>query len=195
MLPYVGSKKHHERIRNHYSLSSSPPKNRYEHTNLFKEIINSRQFKRSWHSQILFFSEDWINEIRHNEKWLPVKFFFSENLRKRFSTDLYSSLYNYSFLTTGNVNKYRPTPYLIDSAKYIFSIALGQGIGFAPAVNNQQLPLKLIQEAYTHHYQLVYTPTVMIPSMLDSSNDCVYYSLQIPSTKISSFKIQMNNST
>ncbi|KTD82153.1 hypothetical protein [Legionella waltersii] len=195
MLPYVGSKKHHERIRNHYSLSSSPPKNRYEHSNLFKELINSRQIKQSWYSQILFFSEEWINEIRHNEKWLPVKFFFSENLRKRFSTDLYRSLYSYSFLTTGKVNKYRPTPYLIDSAKYIISIAMGQGIGFAPAIDNRHLPLEFIQEAYTQHYQLDYTPTVMIPSMLDSSNDSVYYSLQIPSTKISSFKIQMNNST
>ena len=195
MLPYIGCQTHHERIKSTFGVSLPAPKATSEHFNLFKEILSGYTIKNHWVSKIIYFSESWIKQIRNNNDWLPVKYFFSENLRKRFSLDLYNSFYNELFLTTESINKFRPTPFLVDSAKYIFSITMGQGIGFKPAIDNNLMPLNYIQEAYTDHYQLPYTPTIMVPGVLEEYNDSVYYSLQQPSTKINTFKIRMNNST
>ena len=193
MLPYIGSQSNHERIKTALNVSLPAPKTTAEHYDLFREILGKSS--NTWVSKIVYFSEEWIQQIKHNETWLRVKYFFSENLRKRCSSDLYNSFYNDLFLTTESINRYRPTPFLVDTAKYIFSIAMGQGLGFKPATDNKLLPVNYIQEAYSEHYQLPYTPTIMVPGTLDEKNDSIYYSLQHPSTKINTFKITMNNST
>lgn len=194
MLPYIGSQSNHERIKTALNVSLPAPKATSEHYDLFREILTSSS-SSSWVSRVIYFSEDWIQLIRNHEQWLPVKYFFSENLRKRFSSDLYNAFYNDLFLTTESINRFRPTPFLVDTAKYVFSIAMGQGLGFKPATDNKLLPVTSIQNAYIDHYQLPYTPTIMVPGILEDKNDSIYYSLQHPSTKINTFKITMNNST
>src|SRR3990167_5276633 len=194
MLPYIGCQIHHERLKNKLNLSLPPPKSPAEHSGLFKEIITQQNITAGWLSQIVLFSQQWIEQIRDNSAWLPLKYFFSENLRKRSTSDLYNSFHNDLFMVTESANRYRPTPFLVDTAKYLFNIIKGKGLGFKPATDNKLLPLKPIQEAYSVYYQLPYTPTIMVPSVLED-NDSVYYSLQQPSTKINTFKIRMNNST
>ena len=194
MLPYIGCQTHHERLKNKFNLTSLAPKAPSEHYELFKEIIARQEISECWSSQIVIFSQQWIEQFKNNSDWLPLKYFFSENLRKRSSSDLYNSFNNDLFMAIENANRYRPTPFLVDTAKYLFSIFMGKGIGFKPAIDNKLLPLKPLQEAYSEYYQLPYTPTIMVPGVLEG-NDSIYYSLQQPSTKINTFKIRMNNST
>lgn len=197
MLPYIGCQVQHERIKNKYGIKLLAPKSWIEHYEIFKEIISNSHIKNNWSADILFFSKDWVDLIREDPKWIKVKLWFSENLRKRYVLNIHNSFYNKLFIMNESVNKYRPTPFLIDNAKFIFNIILGKGIGFKPSVNNDFLPLKLIQEAYAEYYQLAYTPTIMVPGNLEcvGNNNAIYYSLQQPSSMINTFKITMNNST
>ncbi|WP_392538022.1 hypothetical protein [Legionella sp. 227] len=195
MLPNIGCKVHHKKVQLALGIESEAPKDPNEHYALFREILYKTGYYKDWHSTILFFSKQWIDEIRNNPAWLGVKFFFSENLRKRISRDLYNSFYNDLFMTSNSVNKHRPTPFLIDTAKYIFNIIMGKGIGYIPAQNSKLLPIEPIQEIYHKIYQLTYSPILMVPSSFNNNLDHIYYSLQQPSKKINTFKIRMNNST
>ncbi|HHF7365645.1 TPA: hypothetical protein ACPSKY_000745 [Legionella bozemanae] len=195
MLPYIGCQLHHEKIKNYLGIETEAPKSPHEHYNLFREIIVKTNNHKNWHSSILFFSEDWISQIRNNPDWLPVKFFFSENLRKKYNAEIYNSFYSDLFMTVKSVNKYRPTPFLIDTAKYIFNLIMGKGIGYIPAINSKLLPIEIIQTTYDEIYNIPYTPTIMVPTNFTENINCIYYSLQQPSKKINTFKIRMNNST
>jgi hypothetical protein len=195
MLPNIGCQIHHKKIKLALGIETEVPKEHSDHYNLFREIIYKTGHYKEWKSSILFFSDIWVYEIINNPRWLPVKFYFSENLRKRYSSDLYNSFYNDLFMTTVSVNKHRPTPYLMDTAKYIFNIIMGKGIGYIPAQNSKLFPIDLIQEIYHDIYQLSYIPTIMVPSTFSQNTNYVYYSLQQPSKKINTFKIRMNNST
>ena len=191
MLPNIGSRINHERIKDAFNLSIPVPKHHQEHHKIFKGISKDS----TWHSTLLFFSEKWINEIKNNDKWVFVKLFLSEQMRQASGKDIYNSFYNDLFMTAKKVNKFRPTPFLVDSAKAIFNIALDRGCGTTPATDESKIPLKEIQKAYQEIYELPYTPTIMVPSLLSQSNNTLYYSLQQPSTKINTFKIKLNNST
>jgi len=191
MLPSIGSRINHERIKQIFNLSIPVPKHHQDHHKIFKGIVKSS----TWHSTLLFFSEKWINEIKNNEKWVFIKLFLSEQMRQASGKDIYNSFYNDLFMTAKKVNKFRPTPFLVDSAKAIFNIAMNRGCGTTPAIDESKIPLKEIQRAYKEVYELPYTPTIMVPSRLSQSNNTVYYSLQQPSTKINTFKIKLNNST
>lgn len=191
MLANIGSRINHDRLRESYDIQESPPKHHSEHFNIFKTITDNS----NWHTTLLFFSKKWIDEIKKNQEWVHIKLYLSEQMREKQGRDLFNLSHNNLFMSAKKVNKFRPTPFLVDTAKIIFNIALNQGCAHSPAIDNSKLPLSEIQQVYREIYELKYNPTVMIPSTLNQADKIVYYSLQIPSTKINTFKIKLNNST
>ena len=68
-------------------------------------------------------------------------------------------------------NNLKPNPYLVDTAKYLISVAIGQAVGFSPCINEETLPLKIIQKAFVETYKLKkYYPTIIR----------LYLSMQVP---------------
>lgn len=195
LLPSIGCKRKHSRIQRYYKIATPVPKSPYEHYIVFKELLRSKQEQSTWQSQLLYFSEQFVNNIRHNKKWIKLKLFFSESLRKKLTKNTYDASCNDLFLSASKVNRYRPTPFLIDTAKYIFNICMGSGIGVKPATDEQYFPVREIQDIYHHCYGLEYTPTVMVPSVLNDKSQSVYYPLLCPFSKINTFKTNQSNST
>jgi len=138
-------------------------------------MAQSNSVFTKWHSQILYFTEEFIREVKYNPKWIELKLYFSESLRKKLTQNTYDASYYDLFLSAKKINRFRPTPYIIDTAKYIFNICMGSGIGVKPATDEQYFPVKEIQKIYNECYGLEYTPTVMIPSCLDKQHDTIYY--------------------
>lgn len=194
MLSNIGAQVQHNKIISTLKIHEQTPKSYDEHYTVFRSILRATKADTTWQCTILFFSEDWVKEIQHNPNWLPIKMFFSENLRKKYTNDIWGAFYNDFFMTSQSVNRFRPTPYLIDTARHIFSIMLSKGIGYVPATNNELLPIDNIADVYSEIYGLPYAPKVMVPGVLSKQNTSVYYSLQQPSKKINTFKIRMNNS-
>ena len=195
LLPNIGCKRKHIRIKKYFNVSAPAPKSPYEHYLIFKEILQDKSNRTNWYSQILYFSEQFIEEVKHNEKWLKLKLYFSEALRRKLNQNTYDSSCNDLFLSAKKINRYRPTPFIMDTAKYVFNICMGSGIGSKPAVDEQYFPIKEIQKIYNECYGLEYTPTIMVPSSLHGNNDSVYYPLQCPFAKINTFKTNQSNST
>ncbi|HAT2079967.1 hypothetical protein [Legionella pneumophila] len=195
LLPNIGCKRKHSKIQKQFNVSVQAPKSPYEHHQIFKEIFQNKSIHSDWKSEILYFSEQFVNEVKYNEKWLKLKLFFSEALRKKLTQNTYDASCYELFLSAKKINRFRPTPFIMDTAKYIFNICMGSGIGVKPAINEQFIPIHDIQNIYHEFYGLEYTPTVMVPSALNEENDSVYFPLQCPFAKINTFKTNQSNST
>ncbi|STX50960.1 Uncharacterised protein [Legionella busanensis] len=193
LLPNIGCARKHGQIQKYFKTTTPAPKSPYEHYQVFKEIIDNEG--SSWCSEVLYFSKSFIDKVKNDEHWLKLKLYFSEALRKKIIRDTFDMSSNNLFLNAKKVNRFRPTPFIIDTAKYIFNICMGPGIGAKPANDEQYLPLKTIQHAYAECYGLVYTPTVMVPASLNGCKDMIYYPLQCPFTNINTFKSNQSKST
>lgn len=100
-------------------------KSPYEHYLVFKELLQDKSNKINWHSQILYFSEEFIKEVKHNEKWLKLKLYFSESLRKKLTRSTYDASCNDLFLSAKKINRFRPTPFIMEF--YPLEFLEGQG--------------------------------------------------------------------
>ncbi|RUR09112.1 hypothetical protein [Legionella sp. km772] len=195
LLPNIGCTRRHSRIQKYFNVNAPAPKSPYEHHLIFKEIFQDNTLRSDWSSQILYFSQEFINEVKTNDNWLKLKLYFSEALRKKLTQNTYDPACNELFLRAKKINRFRPTPFIIDTAKYVFNICFGSGIGVKPAIDDQYFPVTTIQKIYDECYQLEHTPTVMVPAPLFEKNDSVYYPLQCPFSKINTFKTNQSNST
>lgn len=194
LLPNIGCKRKHARIQKYFNVAVPAPKSPYEHYRVFKEILSDKDTHDTWYSEILYFSEQFINQVKNNDKWLKLKLYFSESLRKKLTQNTYDASCNDLFLSAKSINRFRPTPFIMDTAKYIFNICMGSGIGVKPAVDEQYFPVKTIQKIYNECYDLEYTATIMVPSALNGQAESVYYPLQCPFAKINTFKTNQSNS-
>lgn len=166
-------------------MQSRPPKNLYDHWKIFKEILKSDSVKDNWRSCLLFFSEKWVECLHNDGAWLHLKMYLHELAWYNFEYKRNFIYYNLAFSKIQKKRNLKPNPYLTDTARHLFTTAIGAAPGYAPACNEKSLPLNLLQEAYVNSYGMTkYIPTIMQPYQLDFKNDKppVYYSLQNPST-------------
>lgn len=195
LLPNIGCKRKHARLQKNFNILSPSPKSPYEHYLVFKELLQNKKPNSQWQSEVLYFSKSFVDEVKSNHQCLNLKLYFSESLRKKLTENTYNASCNDLFLSAKKVNRFRPTPFIIDTAKYIFNICMGSGIGVKPATDEQYFPVHAIQEIYHRCYGLEYTPTVMVPASLKENNTSIYYPLQCPFAKINTFKTNQSNST
>lgn len=187
MLPNIGCRNKHDRLKKTFNLTRDAPKNPYEHYLIFKELAKNQD--EAWQCTILYFSQDFIKVMQNNmsETWVKLKLYFSEILRDQLMKKMHAMACYDILASSTKINRYRPAPFIIDTAKYIFKMSLGAALGVKPATDEQYLPLQKIQNSYSDYYELPYTPTVLIPALLQK-NDAVYYALQRPLAKINAFK-------
>jgi hypothetical protein len=192
MLSNIGCRHKHTILRRELNLDEVEPKSPYEHYTVFKDIVEKTN--DDWSAEILFFPESFIKRIQGDERWLKLKYFFSESYR-RIVMESWPEIFSEELLLSAKrINRLRPTPYFIDTAKYIFRIFTGAALGLAPAVDESCFPLKTIQTVYRDIYGLPYTPTVMVPQLLNKNNKRVYYPMIYPITKIDAFRTHVSRS-
>lgn len=192
MLSNIGCRHKHTLMRRELNLDEVEPKSPYEHYQVFEDII--KKTKDDWSAEILFFPENFINRIQTDDRWLQLKYFFSEYYRKKTLASWHEIFSDELLLSAKRINRLRPTPYFIDTAKYIFRMFTGAALGVAPAVDESCFPLKTIQTVYREIYGLPYTPTIMVPQLLNEKNKRVYYPMIYPITKIDAFRTHISRS-
>jgi len=198
LLANIGCVSNHINLQRDFNVQSPPAKSLYEHWNIFKEIIKSGVVECDWKSCLIYFSEKWINKIHNDEAWLKIRMYLYEKAwqySEFFRNQVY---YDIIFSIIQNQRNLKPNPYLADTAKHLFTIAIGAACGHIPAVNNDFLPLDLLQKVFVESYGLKkYFPTIMQPAYFnfEENSEPVYYSLQNPSTKVFSPKSRKISST
>lgn len=185
MLPNIGCNANHVYLQREYNVKRSTPKSLYDHWQIFKEIINRKKVDSDWICCVMYFSEKWLEKIHNDNSWLKLKSYLLELSWKRFEYERNRIYYDITFSLLQKNRNLKPNPYLVDTAKHLFTIALGAAPGYAPAVNEESVPIKIIQEAFLDAYNLKkYSPTIIQPVNFNFEIDesPVYYSLAHPST-------------
>lgn len=185
MLPNIGCAVNHANLRRDFNIESPAPKTLYNHWSVFKEIISSNIIECDWRSCILYFSEKWISKIQHDKAWINIKSYLYEKVWKDFEYERCRMYYDITFCLIQEKYNLKPNPYLTDTARHLFATALGDVPGYAPACDEDALPVSILQKIFVESYGLrKYLPTIMRPTHFNFNKDIVpiYYSLQTPST-------------
>lgn len=179
ILSKIGCAKQHKRLRL-MSVTSEPPRNYHEHSNIFRQISHGRSIS-NWASSIVYFSEKWVSSIQSDHDWASVKDYFVQKTTQSKDYLSYADYYTHIFRTAFDDSNITASLFVQDAAKYIFEILMGEKFGFAPAINDQDLPLELIREAYDNYYQTPHNPIIFTPQKLRVNSEYpVYFSLQHP---------------
>lgn len=197
LLPHAGSAEPHASLQRNLNIKSSAPKILYEHWQIFKEIANSSTIENPWRSCVLYFSKKWVDMLYQDKAWLPLQLHLYRLGWHQFEYNMHHIDYELIFSVLQKKRNLKPNPYLTDTAKHLFNIALGNAPGYGPAWNNESLPIDIIQQAYHENYKLDYHPIIIQPFQYQFEKDKwpVYYSLQYPSTYSFSPKSQKGAST
>jgi len=198
MLPHIGCATNHSNLQRDYNVQSHSPKSMYEHWSIFKEIINSEVTECNWRSCVMYFSEKWIDKLHNDKSWLRLKMYLHELAWHKFEYDRNRIYYDIVFSVIQQKKNLKPNPYLADTARHLFTTALGAAPGYIPASNDEACPWEIIQTAFTQSYGLKkYHPTIMQPAHFKFEEDKlpIYYSLQHPSTQAFSPKSRKASST
>jgi hypothetical protein len=185
-------------LQRDFNVKKSAPKMLYDHWAVFNEIVKSDSLQSDWFSSVIFFSEKWLRLIQQEKSWLPLRNYILERAWRQFEYDRNRIYYDIAFSLIQKKRNLKPNPYLTDTARHLYSIALGCVPGFSPAIDDDCLPVRLLQEAFIGSYNLSkYTPTIMIPRnyIFESNDSPVYYSFQHPSTHMFSPKSRKVSST
>lgn len=185
MLPKISDSRSHHKLQKEFGIRSEVPNSLLDHWQIFREIANSSEISESdpWKMEVIFFSRKWFEHLK-DSAWkgfynylLDKAFNGSEYLRNQFVWDLVFSIIR----KTKNI---KPHAYIADIVKNLLSIGVGGVPGFAPALNNEQAPIKTIQKAYIDIYKLKeYCPVILQPtlfSMDPAISRSVYYLLNFP---------------
>lgn len=199
MLPNIGCNTNHINIQRDLNIQKSAPKFLYEHWDIFKQIANSKVAKSDWRCSVIYFAEKWVSMLQNDTSWLSLKNYMLESGWKQFEFERNRVYFDIAFSFMQQKRNLKPNPYLTDTARHLHTIAMGCAPGYAPAIDDDFLPVELLQNVYMDSYGLKkYIPTILQPQHFDitSSNQTpVYYSLQHPSTHMFSPKSRKASST
>lgn len=198
MLPNIGCITNHSSLQRDFNVQKPAPKCLHDHWHVFKEVANSKIAKSEWRCSIIFFAEKWVQKLSTDTAWLPLKSYLQELAWHKFEYDRNRVYYDIAFSIIQQKRNLKPNPYLTDTARHLFSIALGCAPGYAPALDENALPINLLQKVYVESYNLKkYIPTIMRATNYNFETDQspVYYSLQHPSTYMFSPRSRKASST
>jgi hypothetical protein len=189
ILPKITNRQGLQRLFTTFNIpSTTQVRTLVDHWQILKMIAQSSSFGQVWKSKILCFGSKWIDNRYISNKWQQFRTrLFKEIWRQAsFSIDKFKfNLCWEKFAETISLRRLQPKPYLIDQAKHIISIMLGDFPGFIPADMQQEVaPTKGFQDILVDIYTLKeYLPTILHSCLLTDSvlkPAYVYYSLSLP---------------
>lgn len=198
MLPNIGCATHHSNLQRDFNVKNPPAKFLYDHWHIFKDIINSEIINSDWRSCLMYFSQKWLDKIHTDKAWIYLKLYLHELAWHYSEYQRNNFCYEIAFSIIQKKRNLRPNPYLADTARHLFTTAVGDAPGYIPACNSDALPLELLQKTFVESYGLKkYLPTIFQPTHFNFEQDKlpIYYSLQNPSTHIFSPKSREVSST
>lgn len=182
MIPKIGCGIMHSRIQKNHNITKSAPRSYHEHADIFQDVVKGNRDNNGWSASVLYFSENWIEKISKDSAWQEVRDYFYRISNHRSEYAVNSDYYNHVYRVTNKRNNLKSNLLIYETARHLFEILLGAKLGFAPAMDDELLPLSIIQEVYSECYKLEYLPIIAIPAYYNYRDPKpVYYSLQYPS--------------
>jgi len=167
MLPKLNDQTKFKKLRMAYDISYQlQPRYLANHWQLFKAIAQHKNFSQPWRNEILFFTKNWLLKSKVDPGWAKFKDYLMMHAWNQAQFAISKIGLNHFweyFLHAIVARNLKSTPYLIDQAKHILLIALGQRPGFKPAEqNNLVAPIDGLQQVIANIYDLKkHLPTLL----------------------------------
>jgi hypothetical protein len=184
MLPTIGRKQNITKLKRSLSIESPCGTDLYDQSGLFRDIAGSQLINSNWRSCLLFFSKKWADALLMDKTFSKLRQYLLEAAWQRTAYNRNSDYYDITFSLIQKKHNMKPNPYLVDTARHLFTIALGRVPGFSPAIDEESVPLVDLQHAFIEVYCLSqYFPTIIVPKsyVFEKEENPIYYSLQYPS--------------
>ncbi len=198
LLPNIGCSTHHGALQRDFNVSVAPPKTLYDEWHVFKEIAQSPHADCHWRACLLYFSHKWLDKFSKDKSWLPLKLYLHELGWQQSEYQRNHFYYDVIFSMLQKKRNLKPNPYLVDTARHLFTIAMGAAPGYQPLTNDDALPVTMLQNVFMQSYGLKkYIPTFIGPQSYQFEKNAlpIYYSLQQPSSYVFSPKSRKIAST
>ncbi|EKD75379.1 MAG: hypothetical protein ACD_44C00148G0004 [uncultured bacterium] len=185
MLPNISDHSLHKNLKRDFNVRQLPPKTLIEQWDIFKSITHHPLLDCDWATELLFFSEQWFEKIKHDNAWRTLYLLMLEKAWQKSAYERNQMLYNLAFSGAQANRNLKPNPYLADTAKHLFMMAAGIVPGFGVAADDSCAPVSLLQKVYVESYGIRgYNPTMFLPKhfSLFEANQPIYYSLTFPTT-------------
>jgi hypothetical protein len=186
MLPKITEVASHKELQKKYGVRSHIPRNLLDHWQIFVEVANSRKFEHEWHTEMLFFSDQWMNTAVKDPAWkhfhnmvLQEGWNQSSYWRNKVTFDIIWEIFTNQLVK----NNIKPNHYFVSILKHLVMVGMGVlPASVAAGESNISAPITGLQEAYLNDYKLRdYVPTLFTPHILSSGDTFpTYYSLQQP---------------
>ncbi|MCC2624498.1 MAG: hypothetical protein K0R14_371 [Burkholderiales bacterium] len=183
VLPKISENGRHANLQKTYGINVEKPNSYTEHSDIFRAL--NAEISPQWIQPILYFPKQLSHNLKVDQEYLPIfhemasihrlGYSIWHNAYPKFESDI-----NYVF-QKAKVNGF--SAYAVNIVKHLYLIIANGAPGFAPTTNENMLPKKLVEDAYTdkNSYGLTdYWPTIMQPKQFDNE-ESVYYSLGVPS--------------
>ncbi|GJM07465.1 MAG: hypothetical protein DHS20C10_11990 [marine bacterium B5-7] len=181
-LPKISNANGFLRLKKEFDISGEKPKNIFDHWTVFKDLANSSEAGVNWHTELLYFSKEWMAKTFDSE-WQAFHFYLMENYLKITSYWGAQPVWSLVYSIFQSQLTFKPDAYTFDTVKHLIAIASGSGCAYAPSSDESAAPINFLQDALVDVYRLEnYMPIIMEPTVFTQYNNPspVYYSIQCP---------------
>jgi len=187
LLPPISNKNAFLKLKKEFGISNQSDRIK-EQWQIFKQIARSSFNHNSWHSNVLFFSKEWIKEIEGNNNWRELKLYLYQQAWKQSMFWRFSSTMNFIWQSfTQHIYDVNLKPCLssLEVLKHIITIGVDALPSFSSRSNNElHGPISIFQKAFLDIYSIDYIPTIMVASYLSEQKEKSfgYYSCNSPTS-------------
>lgn len=181
MLPKITDSASHKNVQREFNIRASTPKKLMQHWDIFRQLAAQVDGGKGWQASVLILPTSLLDP--YNKKYHTLQYFLSQQAHQKQEYWRHQYLWDLTFSRIKLKRNLKPNPYLADTCKHLFAIAVGAVPGFTASADEQLAPIKLIQQIYIDVYGLKnYAPVLLQPQRFDSqqAHSPVYYSLQLP---------------
>ena len=179
-VPKISISVKHKKLAKEFGISLDPPTKLENHWDTFKDLMHSETLENTWHSEVIFFSEEFPS-LKSSPAWANFNNYLREYSWIR--GDFLRTFYQVSYITS-EISSYAniPTyPNLLNILKQIMSIA-GQFMpGLSFNIGENAFPENALKKVYSEIYDLEHAPLFVGSKYFDPlKSDRVFYALSLP---------------
>ena len=186
MLPKIAEASGYHRLQKEFGVLVNAPKYLKDQWHIFKSIANAKNFNQEWHSEVLFFSKKWFEQLHKKNAWPKLKDYFYETVWQQSMFWRFSATFNLvwqQFALIVKSKNIKCGAYQLETLKHLITV----GVGALPCFTSGKYaesagPINDLKKIFLDCYGLDYVPTFMFPHhlSLEEKDEFGYYSLNEP---------------
>lgn len=179
-LPSLGDMQFGYRLAKKYGFRPIYPKTNWDQKELLDKLSTYLPDNQQWYCTVAFFTAKMVDKIRHSDATRASLLTGAWNY-----TGFMRNQYVYEFLWSDFITR-RVSPnlknrtHVVENAKNILKVMLGQAPAFTPCSNDMAGPIRAFTQMIVEDYKIRYYFPIFMRVDWYKAEDPVYYSLQHP---------------